>query len=276
MSFARSKVRRGFTDADVRRYVAEAIGTFVLVAVGVGSAVLAGEYIGALGVAIAFGLALLVMAYAIGPISGCHINPAVTLGLLLDKRIDGKSAGIYMVAQVIGAIAGAALVWAIAQDNPAFTMTDGSLAPNGYDDLSPGGYGITAALLAEIFLTALLVLTVLAMTSSRAPAGFAPIPIGLVLTGIHLVGIPVTNASINPARSIGPAVIEMGDALPQLWAFILGPGLGAVLAVGIWKLISDDDTAPVSRAVSVTTEDGTTIQAAAAAVSVRRRRNRRR
>lgn len=263
-------------DADIKRYVAEAFGTFVLVVFGVGSAVLAGEFIGAHGVALAFGLSLLVMAYAIGPISGCHINPAVTLGLFLNKQIEGKSAGIYMVAQTVGAIVGAALIWAIAQDNSAFTMTDGSLATNGYDDLSPNGYGLVAALLAEIILTSLLVFTVLAMTSSRAPAGFAPIPIGLVLTAIHLVGIPVTNTSVNPARSIGPALLEMGDALGQIWVFILGPALGAVLAWVIWNFINDEIVSPPSRAATAPSGNGGDAPPSTAAVAERRRRNRRR
>lgn len=262
-------------DADIKRYIAEAFGTFVLVVFGVGSAVLAGEFIGAHGVALAFGLSLLVMAYAIGPISGCHINPAVTLGLFLNKQIEGKSAGIYVIAQVVGATVGAALIWAIAQDNPGFMMTDGSLATNGYDDLSPNGYGLVAALLTEIVLTSLLVFTVLAMTSSHAPAGFAPIPIGLVLTAIHLVGIPVTNTSVNPARSIGPALLEMGDALGQIWVFILGPALGAVLAYVVWKLINDEDEAVAPRAAAAPSGNGSDAPTAAA-VAERRRRNRRR
>lgn len=260
-------------DADIKRYVAEAFGTFVLVAVGVGSAVLAGEYIGALGVAFAFGLALMVMAFAIGPISGCHINPAVTLGLLLNKQIEGKTAGIYMVAQAIGGIAGAALIWGIAQDVSGFNMTDGSLASNGYGDHSPGGYGLTAAILAEIFLTSLLVLTVLAMTSRQATPGFAPIAIGLVLTAIHLVGIPVTNASINPARSIGPALLEAGDALGQIWVFILGPFLGAVLGYAVWKVIGDESDAPAPAAARA---DNGEAASAVATTAERRRRNRRR
>jgi aquaporin Z len=237
-------------DAHLKRYTAEMIGTFVLVFGGVGSAVLAGEHIGALGVAIAFGLALLAMAYAIGPISGCHINPAVTLGMLLSGKIEARSAGAYMVAQSVGAVIAAAAIWIIARDVAGgYDLSTAGLGANGYDDHSPGGYGLTAALLVEVILTAFLVLTVLGTTARQAPVGFAGLAIGLVLTLIHLVSIPVTNTSVNPARSLGPAVFVGDWALSQLWVFIVAPLAGAILAVGIWRLLdSPEDEQTVTEA----------------------------
>jgi aquaporin Z len=232
---------------DLRRYIAELVGTFVLVFGGVGTAVFAGETVGALGVAIAFGLALLAMVYAIGPISGCHINPAVTLGLLLTRKIAPARAGGYVVAQVAGGIIAAALIWAVAQDTPAgYDLQSAGLGANGYDDHSPGGYGLLSALIAEVVLTAFLVFTVLGATNRAAPVGFAGLAIGLVLTLIHLVGIPITNTSVNPARSIGPAIFVRDWALSQLWVFIAAPLAGAVVAVAIYTLthpIDDEITA---------------------------------
>lgn len=222
----------------MKKYLAELIGTFVLVFGGCGSAVLAGDKIGFLGVSIAFGLTLLTMAYAIGPISGCHINPAVTVGLLVSKKIDPKDAAGYIGAQVIGGILAAALLLAIAKG--AATGYDPALAgfaANGYGDHSPGHYNLTAALLAEIILTFLLVFTVLGATDIKAPVGFAGIPIGFVLALIHLVGIPVTNTSVNPARSIGPALFVGGWALSQLWLFIIAPIAGAILAAVVYRTI---------------------------------------
>lgn len=227
-----------------RKYIAEMIGTFVLVFGGIGTAVIAGEAVGALGVAIAFGLSLLAMVYAIGPISGCHINPAVTLGFLLTGKIESRSAAGYVVAQILGAIVAAGVLLLVARDLPggydAGTMGLGS---NGYDDHSPNGYGLLAALVVEVVLTAFLVFTVLGATHRSAPVGFAGIPIGLVLTLIHLVSIPVTNTSVNPARSIGPAVFVGDWALSQLWVFIVAPLVGAVLAVALYRLThpSDDE-----------------------------------
>lgn len=220
---------------DLRRYIAELVGTFVLVFGGVGTAVLAGGEVGALGVAIAFGLALLAMVYTIGPISGCHINPAVTLGMLLTRKITPQRAGGYVIAQVIGAIGAAALIWAIAGDAPGgYDLKVGGLGANGYDEHSPGGYGLLAVILVEVVLTAFLVLTVLGSTHASAPVGFAGLAIGLVLTLIHLVSIPITNTSVNPARSIGPAIFVRDWALSQLWVFILAPLAGAVVAVAIY------------------------------------------
>jgi len=232
----------------MKRYVAEAVGTFVLVFGGCGSAVLAGDKIGFLGVSLAFGLALLAMVYAIGPISGCHINPAVTVGLLLSKKLDARYAGGYVIAQVVGAVVAAGVLLLIAKGLPAgYDPAVAGFAANGYGAHSPTGYGLGAALVAEIVLTAFLVLTVLGATDISAPVGFAGIPIGLVLTLIHLVGIPVTNTSVNPARSIGPAVFVGGWALSQLWLFVLAPLLGAVLAVRVYKAVRQPEVVITAR-----------------------------
>lgn len=214
-----------------RRIVAEAVGTFVLVFGGVGSAVIAGEAIGALGVAFAFGLALLAMAYAIGPISGCHINPAVTLGLLVSRRISPPEAVRYVAGQVIGAVLAALVLFIIVKaQRGGYDLTDQGFGANGFGDHSPGGYPLGAVLLTEVVLTAFLVFTVLAATDRIANAAFAGLPIGLVLTLIHLVGIPVDNTSVNPARSLGPALFVGDWALAQLWVFIVAPLIGAVAA----------------------------------------------
>jgi aquaporin Z len=219
----------------MNRYLAELVGTFVLVVGGCGAAVLAGDKIGFLGVSLAFGLSLLAMVYAIGPISGCHVNPAVTLGLLLTGKFEGRHVTGYVVAQIVGAIVGAAVVWLIASGVPGgYDPAVKGLAANGYDAHSPGGYGLIAALATEIVLTFFLVFTVLGATDIKAPVGFAGIAIGLVLTLIHLVGIPVTNTSVNPARSIGPAVFVGGWALAQLWLFIVAPLIGAAAAAGVY------------------------------------------
>jgi aquaporin Z len=219
----------------MNRYVAELVGTFVLVFASCGSAVLAGDKIGFLGVSLAFGLSLLAMIYAIGPISGCHINPAVTVGLLLTKKMDPKWAGGYIVAQVVGAILAAGVLLVIAQGTPSgYDPAVAGFAANGYGEHSPGHYNLLSAFLVEVVLTLFLVYTVLGATDIRAPVGFAGIPIGLVLTLIHLVGIPVTNTSVNPARSIGPAVFVGGWALSQLWLFIIAPVLGAAIAAALY------------------------------------------
>jgi aquaporin Z len=213
------------------------VGTFVLVFASCGSAVLAGDKIGFLGVSLAFGLSLLAMVYAIGPISGCHINPAVTLGALITKKMDAKQAPGYIVAQIVGAILAAALLLLIAKGAPGgYDASVAGFAANGYDEHSPGRYNLLSALVVEIVLTFFLVYTVLGATDIKAPVGFAGIPIGLVLTLIHLVGIPVTNTSVNPARSIGPAVFVGGWALAQLWLFIIAPLVGAVLAAVIYNV----------------------------------------
>ena len=222
----------------MKKYVAELIGTFVLVFGGVGSAVLAGDKIGYLGVSLAFGLTLLTMAYAIGPISGCHINPAVTLGLLVTRKVAAKDAAGYITAQVTGGILAAVLLLIIANGVAGgYDPTVSGFGANGYGAHSPGHYNLAAAFLTETILTFFLMFTVLGTTDVKAPVGFAGIPIGLVLTLIHLVGIPVTNTSVNPARSIGPAIFVGGWALSQLWLFIVAPILGALIAAVVYLAI---------------------------------------
>ncbi|MGI8958958.1 MAG: aquaporin Z [Bryobacteraceae bacterium] len=218
------------------RYFAEFIGTFVLVFAGCGSAVLAGDKIGFAGVALAFGLSLLAMVYTIGHVSGCHINPAVTLGLFISKKMERRDLLGYWIAQIAGAIVAAACLLAIAKGTPnGYDPAALGFAANGYGTHSPGHYGLAAAALTEVILTFFLVLTVIGATDLKAPVGFAGIPIGLVLVLIHLVGIPVTNTSVNPARSIGPALFVGGWALQQLWLFLLAPLIGSVLAAAIYR-----------------------------------------
>ena len=226
-----------------KRLSAEFLGTFWLVLGGCGSAVLAAAFpevgIGLLGVALAFGLTVLTMAYAIGHISGCHLNPAVTLGLCVGKRFPAKEVLPYWVAQVIGAIAAAGVLFVIASGKTGFDVSAG-FAANGYAAHSPGGYSMTAALVTEVVLTCFFLIVILGATDRRAPAGFAPIPIGLCLTLIHLIGIPVTNLSVNPARSTGPALFVGGWAVEQLWLFWLAPLIGAALGGIIYSLIAGD------------------------------------
>ncbi|HUA11250.1 MAG TPA: aquaporin Z [Solirubrobacteraceae bacterium] len=224
-----------------KRVAAEGVGTFVLIFGGVGTAVLAGPYVGLLGISFAFGLSLLAMAYAIGPISGCHINPAVTLGLLLRKRIAASEAAYYWVAQVIGGIVAAGVVLLIASGRPGgYSAGRSGLAANGYGAHSPAHYSLGAGFLVEVVLTAFLVFTVLAATDRIANVAFAGLPIGLVLVLANLVGIPVTNLSVNPARSIGPAVFVGGWALEQLWLFIVAPLLGGLLAAVVHGVLFTD------------------------------------
>jgi aquaporin Z len=226
-----------------RRYAAELIGTALLVVVGVGVAVLA-PGVGALGIALAFGLVLTVLAYTIGPISGCHVNPAVTLGMALAGRIPARRGIFYVVSQIVGAIIGAAIVLAVANNRPDYTRATNGLGTNGWGEHSPGGYGLTAAAIVEIVLTAVLVLTVLQVTSDKYSAQIAGLPIGLALLVAHLVAVPIDGTSVNPARSIGPALLQGGAALSQLWLFIVAPLVGAVLAVAAHKALplrSEDD-----------------------------------
>ena len=215
------------------RLAAEFIGTFWLVLGGCGSAVLAAAFpnvgIGLLGVSVAFGLTVLTMAYAIGHISGCHLNPAVTLGLTVSGRFKASEVVPYWIAQVLGAIAAAALLYLIASGKAGFDLS-GGLAANGYAEHSPGGYSLTAGFVTEVTMTFMFLMIILGTTDRRAPQGFAPIAIGLALTLIHLISIPVTNTSVNPARSTGPALIVGGWALQQLWLFWIAPLLGAALA----------------------------------------------
>lgn len=216
-------------------YAAELVGTFVLVFGGVGSAVLAGDRIGFGGVALAFGLALLAMVYAIGPISGCHLNPAVTLGALLTRKIQPVDAAGYIIAQVVGAVVAAGLLLIIAKGAPGgYDAAAAGLGANGYGSHSPGRYSAGAAFLTETILTFVLVLTILGATDRAAPVGFAGVAIGFVLTLIHLVSIPITNTSVNPARSLGPALFVGGWALRQLWLFIVAPLVGAAVAAAVY------------------------------------------
>jgi aquaporin Z len=209
------------------------IGTFWLVFGGCGSAVLAAAFpnvgIGLLGVSCAFGLTVLTMAYAIGHISGCHLNPAVSVGLMVAKRFPSSEVVPYVIAQVVGGVLGGAVLYVIASGNAGFSLS-GGFASNGYDIHSPGGYSMVACLVAEVVLTMMFLFIILGATDSRAPQGFAPIAIGLGLTLIHLIGIPVTNLSVNPARSTGPAVFVGGWALQQLWLFWVAPIVGAAIA----------------------------------------------
>jgi aquaporin Z len=222
----------------MKRYLAELIGTFVLVFGGCGAAVLAGEKIGFVGVAFAFGFSLLAMVYAIGPVSGCHINPAVRVGLLLGGKFEAKYVPGYIVAQIAGGIVAAGVLLIIAGGaNAGYDPSAAGFAANGYGAHSPGGYNLLAAFVAEVVLTFFLVFTVLGSTDVKAPVGFAGIPIGIVLVLIHLVGIPVTNTSVNPARSIGPALFVGGWALGQLWLFIVAPLIGAAIASALYGMI---------------------------------------
>jgi aquaporin Z len=215
------------------RAVAEFIGTFWLVLGGCGSAVIAAAFphvgIGLLGVAMAFGLTVLTMAYAIGHISGCHLNPAVTFGLTVGGRFKAADLPAYVIAQLLGACVAAAVLYLIASGKAGFDLSAG-LANNGYGEHSPGGYSLLAGLVCEVVMTFMFLIIILGATDARAPQGFAPIAIGLGLTLIHLISIPVTNTSVNPARSTGPALIVGGWALQQLWLFWVAPLLGAGLA----------------------------------------------
>ena len=219
------------------KYAAELFGTFVLVFAGLTTAVIAGGKVGNVGVALAFGLSLLAMAYALGPISGCHINPAVTLGMLVAGRMKAAEAVGYWVSQAIGGIFASGVVLFIASNAPGGSLASLAGAANGFADHSPGNYSMAACFVAEMLLTSLLVFTVLGATDDRAPAGFAGIPIGLILSVLIIAGIPITNGSFNPARSIGPAVWVGGWAIQQLWLFIIAPLAGGVLAAGLYRAI---------------------------------------
>ena len=221
-----------------RAPLAEAVGTFVLVLGGVGSAVLAGDAIQTLGIAIAFGLTLLVMAYAIGPISGCHINPAVTAGLLLTGKIERDQAVRYWIAQVAGAVAASLVIFILIKSKAGgYDLSDEGFGSNGYGSHSAGGYNLLGAIVTEVVLTGLLVFVVLACTDKLAEAAFAGIPIGLTLMLIHLVAIPIDGTSVNPARSIGPALFTGSWALGQLWVFVVFPLVGAVLGATVYRAL---------------------------------------
>jgi aquaporin Z len=243
----------------MRRHVAEGLGTFVLVLGGVGTAVLARGAVGVLGIALAFGFTLLVLVYVVGPISGCHVNPAVTLGLLVARKIEPVNAAGYLVAQCAGAILAAATVWLIADSRPfGYSPADGGLGANGYGVHSPAGYDAVGAFIAEVLLTGLLVFTVLGATDVRAPFGFAGLAIGLALAVTNLVSIPIDNASINPARSLGPAVFVGGWALSQLWLFIVAPFIGALLAAGAYLLLRPGPQVAASTAERALPEESLT------------------
>jgi aquaporin Z len=234
---------------DMRKYLAEAIGTFWLTFGGCGSAILAAAFpevgIGLLGVSLAFGLTVLTMAYAIGHISGCHLNPAVTIGLAAGGRFPTGQILPYVVAQVIGAVIGASVLYLIASGGPGFDLAKG-FAANGYGEHSPGKYTLLACLLAEVVLTMMFLFIIMGSTHGKAPVGFAPIAIGLGLTLINLVGIPVTNLSVNPARSTGPALFVGGWAVAQLWLFWVAPLVGGALGGVLYRWLSEEPSAQVT------------------------------
>ena len=227
-----------------KRSFAEFIGTFWLVLGGCGSAVLAAAFpnvgIGLLGVSFAFGLTVLTMAFAIGHISGCHLNPAVSVGLTVGGRFKASELPAYIIAQVLGAIVAAALLYVIASGKAGFDLS-GGLASNGFGDHSPGKYSLVAGFVTEVVMTAMFLFVILGATDKRAPQGFAPIAIGLCLTLVHLISIPVTNTSVNPARSTGPALIVGGWALAQLWLFWVAPMLGATLGGFVYRWLGKND-----------------------------------
>jgi aquaporin Z len=222
----------------IKKYLAELIATMVLVLMGCGSAVIAGAYIGYSGISFAFGLAVVAMVYAIGAISGCHINPAISISMLVAGKLSVKDTAFYVVFQCLGAIIGAGILYSIAMGGPLFNAAN--LGQNGYDIASPAGYTLASALLAEIVLTFIFVLVVHGSTSEKAPKGFAGLSIGLTLVLIHLVAIPIDGTSVNPARSLGPAIFagltEGSVALSQLWLFIVAPIIGGILAAVVWKI----------------------------------------
>jgi aquaporin Z len=229
---------------NIQRGLAELIGTFWLVFGGCGAAVLACNFpaagIGFAGVALAFGLTVLTMAYTIGHISGCHLNPAVTLGLWAGGRFAGKDIPLYVIAQVLGAVIAAYLLYFIASGQPGWDL--GGFAANGFGEHSPGKYSLVAGVTIEIVMTCFFLIVIMGATDARAPAGFAPIAIGLALTLIHLVSIPVTNTSVNPARSTGQALVVGGWAIEQLWVFWLAPLIGGILGGVIYKALGADVT----------------------------------
>lgn len=233
----------------MRKYAAELIGTFWLTFAGCGSAVLAAAWpqlgIGFLGVSLAFGLSVVTMAYAIGHISGCHLNPAVTVGLAAGGRFPTKEVLPYIVAQVIGAIIGAGVLYLIASGRIGFSLANG-FAANGFAEHSPGKYGLGAAAIAEFVLTMMFLFVIMGATHGRAPAGFAPLAIGLMLTLIHLISIPVTNTSVNPARSTGPALFVGGWALAQLWLFWVAPLLGGAAGGLLYRWLSEEPQGQIS------------------------------
>jgi aquaporin Z len=223
--------------SDVKKYIAELIGTFVLVFMGCGSAVFAGSFIGFVGISFAFGLSVLAMVYAIGGISGCHINPAISISMFAAGKMKLKNMAIYVVMQCIGAVIAAMLIYGIAIGKPGYDLAVNGLGQNGYDAASPGRFSMVSGFAAEVVLTFIFLLVIFGSISERAPKGFAGISIGLSLVLIHLVGIPITGTSVNPARSLGPAVILGGTALSQLWLFWIAPIIGGLVAAVVWRLL---------------------------------------
>lgn len=223
--------------SSLKKYIAELIGTFSLVLIGCGSAVIAGEYIGFLGISFAFGLVLLALVFTIGGISGCHVNPAVTIGMLIVGKIKSKDAGFYIIFQCIGAIIAAGVLLLIVSGQPDYVLSINGLGQNGYESFSPAGFSMISCFIAEVVLTALFIFIILGSTSKFAPNGFAGISIGFSLAFIHIVGIPITGTSVNPARSLGPAIFFGTTALSQLWLFIAAPIIGGIIAAIIWKFL---------------------------------------
>ena len=238
----------------VRVYLAEFLGTALLVVGGVGTAVLAGKQVGNVGIALAFGFTLLALAYALGPISGAHLNPAVTLGMLIARRIAPARAAGYVIAQLIGGIAGAALVAAIAAGRPGYSRAVDGLGANGYGTASTDGYGLAPVALTEVLLTLVLVLVILSVTDRLADAAFAGIPIGITLAVVHLIAIPIDGTSVNPARSLGPALLTGGTALAQIGVFLLAPLVGAGLGALIHRILFRATLSPVPGTSDATPE----------------------
>ena len=234
---------------DIRKCAAEGIGTFWLTFAGCGSAVVAAAFpqvgIGLLGVSAAFGLTVVTMAYAIGHVSGCHLNPAVTIGLAAGRRFPGRDIVPYIVSQLVGGVAAAGLLYVIASGAPGFDLAKG-FAANGYGEHSPGQYSLVACFLAEVVLTLMFLFVIMGATHGKAPVGFAPLAIGLCLTLVHLVGIPITNLSVNPARSTGPALIVGGWATAQLWLFWVAPIIGGALGGILYRWLSEEPSAQVT------------------------------
>lgn len=222
---------------ELKKYIAELFGTFSLVFFGCGSAVIAGDYIDNLGISLGFGLSILTMVYLIGHISGCHINPAVSISMLIAKKIDVKDTVLYIVSQCIGAILASLLLFTIAIGQPGYSLAADGLGQNGYDIASPDGYGLISCFIAEVVLTFLFVLIIFGATSKETPNGYAGLIIGFALTIIHLVGIPITGTSVNPARSLGPSIVVGGVALIQVWLFWVAPIIGGILAALLWKTV---------------------------------------
>jgi aquaporin Z len=224
---------------NVKKYFAELIGTFVLVLMGCGSVVLAGRFIGFVGISFAFGLSVVAMAYAIGGISGCHINPAISVSMFAAGKMNAKDTVFYVVMQCVGSTLAAALLFLVASGSPGYSLAVNGLGQNGYGLASPAGFSVTSGFIAEVVLTFVFLIVVHGSTSEKAPKGFAGLSIGLSLVLIHLVGIPITGTSVNPARSLGPALIVGGIALEQLWLFWVAPIIGGIIAAFVWRYLAD-------------------------------------